>query len=74
MLLHIQNNTPEQVNLLIDFAKKQSIHLSIIDGSSHNTYLQGNPLSEVELTDLITKSRNSGTISMLDAHQFIKNK
>ena len=72
MLLQIENSTPEAINKLLSFAKENKIQLSLLDDETDNYALPGKPLSNQQLNRLINESRNSGIISMKDAHQLIQ--
>ncbi len=72
MLLQLENTNKENIDKLLDFAKQNRLKLSIIDDNENNYFLPGKPLSPVELSLLIEKSRNSGNISMEDAHSAIR--
>ncbi len=71
MLINIENTNEQTINKLKEFAKQNQIKLSCID-DDNNYWLPGKPLSDKELTDLIEKSRSSGSISMKDAHNLIR--
>jgi hypothetical protein len=43
------------------------------EGDKNNNLLPGKPLTPKQLTKLIEDSRNSGIISMENAHQLIRN-
>lgn len=70
MLLQLENPGKEDVNKLLAFAKQNDLKLSLLDDSK-DFYLPGKPLNDEEITRLIESSRNSGIISMKDAHQII---
>ncbi|MFM2339044.1 MAG: hypothetical protein RL115_2237 [Bacteroidota bacterium] len=73
MLLELENNNKADIDKLLAFAKANALKLSVIDDSSINSFLPGAPLSATTLEGLIQKSRLSGTISLNDAHQIIRN-
>ena len=73
MLLKLENTNKENVMKLIDFANKLNLNLSLIDDTSNTASLPGKPLSDLQLKSMIESSRQSGTISMKDAHHFIRN-
>jgi hypothetical protein len=72
VLLQLENTNKENVNKLLDFAKQTHLQLSLIDDNENNYFLLGKPLSSAELSLLIEKSRNSGHITMKDAHSAIR--
>jgi molybdenum cofactor biosynthesis enzyme MoaA len=72
MLLQLENTNKESINKLLNFAKQNDLQLSLIDDNESNYFLPGKPLSDVELSRLIEKSRKSGNISMQDAHSAIR--
>lgn len=72
MLLQSENTNKENISKLIDFAGKMNIHLSLIDEINDNFSLPGTPLNALQLKNMIDTSRNSGTISMKEAHQLIR--
>lgn len=71
MLLQLENSQQDDVNKLLAFAKQNHLKLSIVDDSDEY-YLPGKPLNDNEIAELIESSRNSGTISMQDAHGLIR--
>ena len=74
MLLQLENTDKTAIDKLFAFAKKHHLRLSLIDDADNNLHLPGKPLSPEELTQLIKKSRESGMISMENAHQIIRKK
>jgi hypothetical protein len=72
MLLELENTSTNNINLLLDFAKKNKLKLQLVDEGGNDYYLPGKPLSDEELVKLINKSRKSGSISMEDAHDIIR--
>lgn len=72
MLLQLENTNKENVMKLIDFANKLNLNLSLVDDSASNISLPGKPLNDIQLKNMIEASRQSGTISMQDAHQLIR--
>lgn len=72
MLLQLENTSRENLNSLLNFAQEHNLKLELIDDQSGNHYLPGKPLSNEELSGLIHKSRNSGTISMQEAHTVLR--
>lgn len=72
MLFQLENTSKKNINLLLDFAKKNKIELQLLDEVENEYYLPGKPLSEEELVKLIGNSRKSGTISMEDAHDILR--
>lgn len=73
MLLQLENTDPDKINKLLDFAKQNHLKLSLIDDVENNFLLPGKPLTAEQLKQLIENSRNSGMISMEDAHKNIRN-
>jgi len=74
MLFELVNTTKENVDKLLNFAKKNHLKLSALDDVEHNFYLPGKPLTPDELSQLIENSRRSGTISIDDAHSLLKSR
>ena len=72
MLLQLENTNKENISKLIDYAKKLNINLSLVDEDNSNYALPGKPLDDAQLKKLIESSRNSGTISLNDAHAIIR--
>lgn len=72
MLLQLDGNKKNEIDMLLEYAKQQHINLSVIDGGNSEFYLPGKALTDEELASLITKSRNSGAISLTEAHQIIR--
>lgn len=74
MLLQLENSTQEELNMLLEFAQQKHLELSLIDDELNNNYfLPGKPLTPAQFTQLIQKSRNSGTINMVEANKLIRN-
>jgi len=73
MLLQLEETHQENVNKLLAFARENNLKLSLVDESENNYLLPGKPLTPEQLTLLIEKSRNSGIISMQNAHRIITN-
>ena len=72
MLLQLEDTQRENVDKLLAFAEKNNLKLSLID--DENSYiLPGKPLTAEQLKQLIETSRNSGIISMKNAHKIISN-
>jgi hypothetical protein len=71
MLLQLENSQQDEVNKLLDFAKQNHLKLSVVDDCDEH-HLPGKPLNETEIVELIESSRNSGTISMQEAHSLIR--
>lgn len=71
MLLQLESSQQDDVRKLLAFAKQNHLKLSVIDDSDEY-YLPGKPLNDNEIAELIKSSRNSGTISMQDAHSLIR--
>jgi 23S rRNA pseudoU1915 N3-methylase RlmH len=79
MLLQLENTNKEnidkkKINKLIAFAKENEMDISLLDDNINDIHLPGKPLTSKELTELIQKSRESGTISMVDGHTLIRNR
>ena len=74
MLLHLQNTDESNIKMLFDFAEQHHLKLSFVDESATNLALPGKPFSDIQLKSIIDKSRNSGSISMKDAHDAIRKK
>jgi hypothetical protein len=72
MLLQLDNTGKENIDKLLAFARQNNMKLSLIDEVAENYALPGKPLTNEELTRLIEKSRLSGSISMKDAHNIIR--
>lgn len=73
MLLQLQNTHQDNINKLLAYAKQINVELSLVDDKQNNYHLPGKPLTHVQLTEIIDHSRNSGMITMQDAHQIIRN-
>jgi hypothetical protein len=73
MPLKVVSKNKSIVCTLLEYAEKRHISVSVVDGKNSEFYLPGKPLTDEELTSLITKSRNSGEISLICAHQIIRN-
>ncbi len=71
MLLQLENSQQDDVNKLLAFAKQNCLKLSVVDDSDEY-HLPGKPLNDNEIAALIESSRNSGSISMQDAHSLIR--
>jgi hypothetical protein len=72
MLFQLNNTSKANVDKLLDFAKQNQLELSLVDDTSNDLFLPGNPLTPDQLTQMIEKGRKSGMISMTDAHQIIR--
>ncbi len=72
MLFELENTSKQEINLLLDFAKKNKIKLQLLDEVENEYYLPGEPLCEDELVKLVGNSRKSGTISKEDAHDILR--
>lgn len=71
MLLQLDDTHQDNIEKLLAFARTNNLRLSLVDESEDNYLLPGKPLTEEQLKLLITNSRNSGIISMKDAHKII---
>ncbi len=74
MLFKLGNTTKENIDKLLNFARKHHIKLSPLDDVEQNTYLPGKPLTPDELSQLIENNRTNGRITMEDAHSVIKSR
>lgn len=72
MLLQLENSTTEQIQTLLNFAKKNQLDLKILDEGGNKFFLPGKPLTPDELERLLKKSRNSGNLSLEEAHHSIR--
>ena len=72
MLFQLNDTNKANVDKLLAFAKQNKLKLSLIDEDDNNLFLPGKPLTDEQLTHMIDKSRNSGVVSMQDAHQIIR--
>ncbi len=70
MLLQLED-TQENINKLLQFAKQNQLELSLVDSKS-DFLLPGKPLTPQQLTQLTENSRKSGIIFMQDAHKLIR--
>ena len=71
MLLQLESSQQDDVNKLLAFAEQNHLKLSVVDNSDEY-HLPGKPLNDTEISELIARSRNSGTISMQEAHSLIR--
>ncbi len=74
MLLQLENTTQENINKLLSFAREHHLHLSVIDDEYDSNFLPGEPLTPAQLEQVIKNSRESGKISLEDAHMQIANR
>ncbi len=72
MLLQLDDTDQENIEKLLSFARNNNLKLSLVDEREDNYLLPGKPLTNEQLTRLITDSRNSGIISMKSAHDIIR--
>lgn len=72
MLLQLGNAKKSDLKKLFDFAKENSLELTLVDADKNKSFLPGESLSAKEIKLLISKSRESGSISMEKAHQSIR--
>jgi hypothetical protein len=73
MLLQLENTNPADIEKLLSFAKENALQLTLLDEQGDSYFLPGKPLSSEQLEQLILKSRNSGTVSLQNAHHIIRN-
>lgn len=73
MLLQLENTTLENISKLLKFAKQNHLKLTLIDDKQNDYTLPGKPLTPPQLLQLIENSRNSGMLTMEDAHRSIRN-
>jgi hypothetical protein len=73
MLLQLKNTDQTNIDKLLAYARQMNIEIEMIDDQSDKYHLPGKPLSAEQLTVLIEHSRNSGIISIQEAHQSIRN-
>ena len=71
MLLELQDSDMSRIEILLQWANNNGIHLSLLDENMDLSYIPGKPYSEEEIQNIISKSRNSGTIELKDAHNLI---
>ena len=71
MLLQLEDTQKENIEMLLAFAEKNNLKLSLID-DENNYVLPGKPLTPEQLRQLIETSRKSGIISMKNAHEIIR--
>lgn len=72
MLLQLENTSRENINRLIDFANGHNLKLELVDFPNTNYHLPGKPLNNEELLELMIKSRNSGSVNMVHAHEILR--
>ena len=72
MLLQLQQASGDNIEKLMAYAKQNNMQLSVIDDMEDNYFLPGKPLTNQALTNMITKGRTSGTMSMDDVHNTIR--
>jgi len=72
MLLQLENSNTQQIQILLNFAKKNQFHLKILDEGGDKYFLPGKPLKPEELKRLVEKSRKSGRLSLEEAHLSIR--
>ena len=72
MLLQLKNSNTGQVQVLLDFAKKNQLDLKILNEGDDELFLPGSPLNAVKLESMVEKSRKSGQLSMEEAHLSIR--
>jgi hypothetical protein len=70
MLLQLHDTNKKE--MLLQYARENSIVLTIIDNDSNANYLPGAPLTNDELESMIIEGRKKGMISMQDAHALIR--
>ena len=72
MLLQLENSNTQQIQILLNFAKKNQLDLKILDEGGDKYFLPGKPLNPEELERLVEKSRKSGSLSLEEAHLSIR--
>ncbi len=72
MLLQLKNSNTQQVQVLLDFAKKNQLDLKIPDEGGDELFLPGKPMNAVTLEQPVKKSRKSGHLNMEEAHLLIR--
>ena len=72
MLLQLENGNTQQIQILLNFAKKNQLDLKIFDEGGDKFFLPGKPLDPDKLERLVEKSRKSGNLSLEDAHLSIR--
>ncbi len=72
MLLQLENTDQGNIDKLIAFAGQNQMKLSKLDENGDDYFLPGKPLSPGELTEFIEAARNSGMITMENAHKIIR--
>lgn len=73
MLFQLEDTSKESIDKLLAFAKQNHLQLSLVDDAEDNLFLPCKPLSDLQLSALIEKSRKSGMVSMQKAHEIIRN-
>jgi hypothetical protein len=73
MLLQLEITNKENINKLMAYARQHRLKLTILDKEAAAISLPGKPLTPAQLAKLITRSRKSGIISMVDAHHILRN-
>ena len=74
MLLKLTDTTDVKLQQLLDYAKENSLELTVVDEDDFKTYLPGKKMEESQLNDLIELSRESGKVNLKEAHDSIRKK
>jgi len=72
MLLQLQQASSDKIEKLMAYAKQNNIKLSVIEDMEGAYFLPGKPLSEQALTNMITKGRSTGTLTLDKVHDAIR--
>ena len=72
MLFQLNNTSKANIDKLLAYAKQNQLQLSLVDDLDNDLFLPGHPLTPDQLTKMIEKSRKSGMISLIEAHQLIR--
>jgi hypothetical protein len=74
MLLKLTDTTDVKLQQLLDYAKQNSLELTVVNEDDFKTYLPGKKMEEPQLNDLIELSRESGKVNLKEAHDSIRKK
>ena len=73
MLLELENTNQSGLNLLLQFAKENSLQLSVVGSENSDNYaLPGKPLTPEQLEKIIEDSRNEPTYSAEEVRDYIQ--